>query len=146
MALERAFDDAKHRRLPSRPAMLIRQQGETLNALVFGAAHDLDGGWTDEAKISLQKTILDTLGERDDASLISNAELITPADLESTLGLDGGHLFHGEFALDQFLSFRPHPMMSGYCSGIDGLWLGGAGMHPAGGFTLGQGVLAAGRV
>jgi phytoene dehydrogenase-like protein len=145
-ALERAFDDAKHRRLPKRPAMLIRQRGETLNALVFGAAHDLDGGWSDEAKISLQKTILDTLGERDDASLISNAELITPADLESTLGLEGGHLFHGEFALDQFLSFRPHPMMSGYRSGIDGLWLGGAGMHPAGGFTLGQGILAAGRV
>jgi phytoene dehydrogenase-like protein len=145
-ALERAFDDAKHRRLPSRPAMLIRQRGETLNALVFGAAHDLDGGWSDEARISLQKTILDTLGERADASLISNAELITPVDLESTYGLEGGHLFHGEFALDQFLSFRPHPMLSGYKSGIDGLWLGGAGMHPAGGFTLGQGILAAGQV
>ena len=69
--------------------------------------------------------------------------LWTPNDLEQEFGLEGGHLFHGEFALDQFLSFRPHPSLAGYATEIGGLFLGGAGMHPAGGFTLAQGILAA---
>ena len=72
--------------------------------------------------------------------------LLTPADLEAEFGLDGGHLFHGEFAIDQFLSFRPHPKLAGYRTAIDGLFLGGAGMHPSGGFTLAQGILAARQV
>lgn len=140
--IERAFDDAKHRRLPSRPALEVFQSDGHAQILVFGAAYDLDGGWTDVARVQLQESIMAVLAEHVDVGCIENVVLRTPADLESEAGLTGGHLFHGEFALDQFLSFRPHPSMSNHESGIAGLRLGGCGTHPAGGFTLVQGVLA----
>lgn len=140
--LERAFDDAKHRRLPKRPALeIFRSQGRA-QILIYGAPYDLEGGWTDIARVQLQNTVLAVLGEHIEAGWVEDIVLRTPHDLESDAGLEGGHLFHGEFALDQFLSFRPHPSMSNHESGIAGLRLGGCGTHPAGGFTLVQGVLA----
>jgi phytoene dehydrogenase-like protein len=140
--IERAFDDAKHRRLPSRPALEIFQSNGRAQILAFGAAYDLDGGWTDAARAQLQASIMAVLAEHTDGASIDDVVLRTPADLETEMGLAGGHLFHGEFALDQFLSFRPHPSMSNHESGIAGLRIGGCGTHPAGGFTLVQGVLA----
>src|SRR6185369_8203872 len=39
--------------------------------------------------------------------LIVQRQVITPLDLEETYGLTGGHIFHGEHALDQLFAFRP---------------------------------------
>lgn len=140
VSIERAFDDAKHRRVPSSPVLDIRQEGTTASVLVFGAPIDLDGGWTTEAVEQLKQAVIDALGAPEGMQVL---QMWSPADLEEEFGLEGGHLFHGEFALDQFLSFRPHPSLAGYTTEIGGLFLGGAGMHPAGGFTLAQGILAA---
>ena len=41
-----------------------------------------------------------------DSSVVAR-EVITPLDLERTYGLTGGHIFHGEIALDQFFVARP---------------------------------------
>ena len=142
-SLERAFDDAKHRRVPSRPCLDVSQVNGVIKVLVYGAPIDIDGGWTDEAKVALQKNVLAVLAEYTETDSLTDATLLTPADLQSEYGLEGGHLYHGEFALDQFLSFRPHPSLCRYKTPISGLFLGGAGMHPAGGFTLAQGVLSA---
>ena len=38
-------------------------------------------------------------------------------------------------SLDQLLSFRPSPSLSGYRTPIGGLFLTGAGTHPGGGVT-----------
>ena len=38
---------------------------------------------------------------------IEAREVITPKDLEQTYGLTGGHIFHGELALDQLFTMRP---------------------------------------
>jgi beta-carotene ketolase (CrtO type) len=38
-------------------------------------------------------------------------------------------------SLDQLLSFRPSPSLSGYRAPIGGLFLTGAGTHPGGGVT-----------
>jgi phytoene dehydrogenase-like protein len=140
VSLERAFDDAKHRRVPSAPVLDIRQGEGRASILVFGAPIDLDGGWSAAAAAQLQRSVAEALGHPEGMEVQG---LWTPNDLEQEFGLEGGHLFHGEFALDQFLSFRPHPSLAGYATEIGGLFLGGAGMHPAGGFTLAQGILAA---
>ena len=42
---------------------------------------------------------------------------------------------HVEMSLDQLLSFRPSPSLSGYRTPIGGLFLTGAGTHPGGGVT-----------
>ena len=41
------------------------------------------------------------------AASILHHQIITPKDLEETYGLTGGHIFHGELALDQFFTMRP---------------------------------------
>jgi beta-carotene ketolase (CrtO type) len=42
---------------------------------------------------------------------------------------------HVEMSLDQLLSFRPSPSLSGYRTPVAGLFLTGAGTHPGGGVT-----------
>jgi beta-carotene ketolase (CrtO type) len=42
---------------------------------------------------------------------------------------------HVEMSLDQLLSFRPSPSLSGYRTPVGGLFLTGAGTHPGGGVT-----------
>jgi phytoene dehydrogenase-like protein len=61
-------------------------------------------------------------------------ETLTPADLAERYGTTGGHIHHGEHALDQ-LFLRPTPETSRYATPIPGLFLGGSGSHPGGGIT-----------
>jgi len=61
-------------------------------------------------------------------------------------GMDGGHMHHGEHALDQMLVARPLLGMSDYGSTVRGLYLGSAGSHPGGGITGLPGLLAAQHV
>ena len=69
----------------------------------------------------------------DIASLITAQELLTPADLADTFGMTGGNWHHGELTMDQVLMTRPATGISQYRTGIDGLYLCGAGSHPGGG-------------
>jgi phytoene dehydrogenase-like protein len=69
-------------------------------------------------------------------SLVVAAQLVTPEDLEEQYGFAGGHMFHGELALDQLFTMRPLLGFARYNSPIAGLYLCGAGTHP-GGFLTG---------
>ena len=76
-------------------------------------------------------------------SAVVAADVISPRELQSQAGLSGGHMFHGELALDQLFTMRPLLGHAGYGSPIRGLHLCGAGTHP-GGFMAGtSGRLAA---
>ncbi len=77
------------------------------------------------------------------SSLIEHQQVITPIDLEETYGLTGGHIFHGEPALDQLFTMRPILGWAQYLTPIHGLYLCGAGAHPGGGLTAGPGQNAA---
>jgi phytoene dehydrogenase-like protein len=68
--------------------------------------------------------------------LVLAAQVATPADLEASLGMAGGHIFHGELSPDQLFAARPVIGLGRYRTPIDGLYLGGAGTHP-GGFLTG---------
>lgn len=67
--------------------------------------------------------------------LVSARQIITPLDLEQTYGLSGGHIHHGEQALDQFFTFRPLIGWAQYRTPLKHLYLCGAGTHPGGGIT-----------
>jgi phytoene dehydrogenase-like protein len=58
---------------------------------------------------------------------------LTPADMERSLRLRGGHWHHGELAFDAFLMLRPVPGAARYATPMPGLYLCGAGCHPCGG-------------
>jgi phytoene dehydrogenase-like protein len=76
-------------------------------------------------------------------SLILHREVITPVDLEEKYGLTGGHIFHGELALDQLFTMRPLLGWARYRAPIHGLYLCGAGTHPGYGVSGLSGLNAA---
>jgi phytoene dehydrogenase-like protein len=77
------------------------------------------------------------------SDLVEDAQIITPKDLEDTYGLTGGHIFHGELALDQFFTMRPLLDWARYRTPIRNLYLCGSGTHPGAGLTGGSGMNAA---
>ena len=75
--------------------------------------------------------------------LIVGKQVITPLELEQTYRLSGGHIHHGEQALDQFFTFRPLINWAQYRTPLKRLYLCGAGTHPGGGITGISGMNAA---
>jgi phytoene dehydrogenase-like protein len=156
--LERAADALKYGEQPAEPWLDVRDCGRgdpgcapagagTLAVHVHGVPRDLRGGWTDAARDDLRERVLAALeravpGVRD--SLVGQ-KMLTPADLESELGLRGGQLFGGEEVLDQLWLQRPSLALSRYATPLVGLYLGGSGNHPGGAYLGGAGVLAARR-
>ena len=69
--------------------------------------------------------------------------IITPVDLESKYGMTGGHIFHGELALDQLFTMRPLLGWARYRTPIHGLYMCGAGTHPGYGVSGLSGLNAA---
>ncbi|CAI8284165.1 MAG: Phytoene desaturase (neurosporene-forming) [Porticoccaceae bacterium UBA1117] len=155
-AIEFAFDDAKYGEYSKSPVMeiiipsmvdpsLAPKGQQVLSAHVMYVPHKLKGGWTDEARQNLYQRLVDTLesyapGIRQQ---IIHGEILTPADLEQTYHLTGGHWHHAELSMDQMLMMRPTYEAAQYSTPIPGLYLCGAGSHPGGGLMGGPGHNAA---
>ena len=154
--IERAFDHVKYGRFSPAPWLEVTIPSLVDASLAPPGAHVLsiyaqyapatlrEGTW-DASRRALLDAVLDTLdrympGVR---SLIVDAEVLTPADLEREWGFSGGHIHHGELALDQLFTMRPLLGWSQYRTPIDGLWLCSAGTHPGLGLTGGSGANAA---
>ncbi len=153
--LERAFDHAKYGELSSDPWLdiaipslldpgLAPQGAHVASIYVHYAPYRLRTGDWNAARDRLLAVTLDVL-ERHAPGVrgqILAAQVVTPADLESAHGLAGGHIFHGELALDQLLMMRPLLGYGRYTTPIKGLYLCGAGTHPGGFLTGASGRLA----
>jgi phytoene dehydrogenase-like protein len=154
--LERAFDHSKYGRYSTEPYIeftipslldpsLAPAGAHVLSAYVQFAPYKLrDASWEQEGQ-GLARAALETL-ERYAPGLRSLAvaqQIITPLDLERTYGFTGGHIFHGELALDQMLSMRPLLGWGHYRTPIRALYLCSSGTHPGTGFTGGSGANAA---
>lgn len=155
--LEKAFDAVKYGRFSPEPHLdltipslsdpsLAPAGHHVLSALVHCAPYDLKEGWSGQARHDLERVVLDRLEDTFPGirKSIVASEVLTPLDLETEYGCSGGHLFHGELALDQLLFMRPTPETSGYRTPIQGLYLAGSGCHPGGGMTGLPGWLGAG--
>ena len=154
--LERAFDCVKYGEVSTRPWLDITIPSIADMELTPKGAHVASiythyapfaprGASQDVAKDMLLNNTLGTLdtyapGIR---ALVVGAEVLTPAELQKELGLSGGHMFHGELALDQLFTMRPILGHAGYAGPIRGLYLCGAGTHPGGFMTGTSGRLAA---
>ena len=92
----------------------------------------------------LLKAVVQTLAPYapDLADTIVGHQVLTPADLEAEYGLSGGHLLHGEAALDQLFAFRPLIGWAQHRTPLERLYLCGSGTHPGGGITGGSGANA----
>ena len=154
--LERAFDHAKYGEFSSEPWLdvsipsildpqLAPAGSHVMSIYVHFAPYTLRGAPWESSRETLGQTVMRTLDrfapgiER----LIVAADMITPTELEQEYGFFGGHVFHGELALDQLLTMRPILGHAQYRAPISGLYLCGAGTHPGGFLTGGSGRNAA---
>ena len=145
--LERAFASIRLGRLPERPPLM----------LAFPSA--LEEGWAPPGRAALWLSTFvpwrPAAGRWDPAALERAADhawrtaekalgttlgpverhLAGPMDWVARTGNPHANPNHVEMSLDQLLSFRPSPSLSGYRTPIGGLFLTGAGTHPGGGVT-----------
>jgi phytoene dehydrogenase-like protein len=154
--LERAFDHAKYGELSKEPWLEVMLPSLLDQTLAPAGAHVASvyvhyvpyrlrrADWT-AAKDALLQATLDVL-ERYAPGIrpaIVAAQVITPQDMQREYGFAGGHIFHGELALDQLFTMRPLLGFARYATPIRRLYLCGAGTHPGGFMTGASGRLAA---
>ncbi len=156
--LERAFDAVKYRRMSETPILdihvptvarpnLAPRGHSVVSVLVYHAPRSLERGWSDAAEAALGERVLDVLEPHitDLRAAVVGQLVRSPDELEREYGLTGGHLHHGEHALDQLL-VRPAPGCTRYRTPLPGLVLCGGGTHPGGGLTCAPGYQAAGAI
>jgi phytoene dehydrogenase-like protein len=102
------------------------------------------GNWSDR-RDELVNIVIKTLGTYSPnlANIVEGAHVLTPRDLESAYGFTGGHIFHGEIALDQIFTMRPVLDWARYQTPVKGLFLCSNGTHPGNGLTGASGANAA---
>ena len=154
--LERAFDASKYGEYSQHPYLeatiptlwdtSLAPPGKHVMSIYMQYApfHLRSTAW-DSQRDALGDTVVKTLAEYapDLPDLIEAREVITPKDLERTYGLTGGHIFHGELALDQLFTMRPLLNWAQYRTPIKNLYLCGSGTHPGIGLTGTSGANAA---
>lgn len=146
--LEKAFDASKYGDFSPEPYLdctiptvsdpsLAPAGSHVMSVTMQFAPYKLKAGdWSKHAD-ALGDVVTNLLGEYapNFKDLVVARQVLTPADLESSYGLTGGHVLHGETTIDQFFAFRPLLGWAQYRTPIEALYLCGAGTHPGGGVT-----------
>ena len=118
--LERAFDESKYGNFSRQPYIEITLPSLSDPSLAPAGQHVMsiymqyapyklkNDDWENQRK-ALGETVVQTVAQYAPnlPQTILHHQIITPKDLEETYGLTGGHIFHGELALDQFFTMRP---------------------------------------
>ena len=128
--LEKAYDDAKHRRVSANPYIEARADGNRLEVHVQYVPHGVAAGGLAERVVAVLAPHLAG------ASLLEQARLVDEDSPE-------GQAWHAEPGLDQALWMRPLPELAHYRTPIEGLWLCGPAMHPGAAAPGAAGAIAA---
>ena len=75
--------------------------------------------------------------------IVIGRQVLTPLDIERTMGLTEGNIFQGELSLEQLFFNRPVPGYARFRTPVQNLWLSGSSTHPGGGLMGANGRLAA---
>jgi phytoene dehydrogenase-like protein len=157
--LERAFDHAKYGELSEHPWLDVRIPSVLDPSLAPPGAHVMSiyaqyappclrgTAWSAERETGGERVLraLEPYAPRI-SELVVARQVITPAELQDEYGFSGGHIFHGELALDQLFTMRPLLGHARYATPIEGLYLCSAGTHPGGMMSGASGRLAADQV
>ncbi len=154
--LERAFDESKYGNfsrnpyiemaIPSLSDPSLAPSGQHVMSIYMQyAPYNLKNSDWETQRNALAEEIVKTISQYAPnlPQTIIGHQMITPKDMETTYGLTGGHIFHGELALDQFFTMRPLLDWARYNTPIERLYLCGSGTHPGTGLTGGSGANAA---
>src|SRR5258706_5367368 len=154
--LERAFDASKYGDFSKTPVLdvtiptildpsLAPDGKHVLSAYVQFAPFKLKEGNWDSRRHDLGHAVVKTLTAYAPnlPNLIEYMQVITPLDFERSYGFTGGHIFHGQLALDQLFTMRPILDWARYKTPIRGLFLCGSGTPAGNGLTGASGANAA---
>ncbi len=157
--LERAFDEAKYGWYSSRPYIdgaiqstidpdMAPPGKHVMSCFIQYTPYQLRESDWDTERHNLGDTVQRTLESffPGFSDLILHREVVTPLDIERTVGLSEGNIFAGEFLAPQMYFFRPAPGWSQYRTPIDGYYQCGSGTHPGGCVMGAPGKLAAERI
>ncbi|HCO04174.1 MAG TPA: amine oxidase, partial [Actinobacteria bacterium] len=156
--MERAYDDAKYGRHSARPYIdmviptlvdpsMAPPGKHVISCFVQYAPYHLAEGpldW-DRQREAFGDAVVDTIAERapNIRSLILHRQVLTPLDIERTMGLSEGNIFQGELSLEQLFWGRPVAGWARFRTPVQDLWMCGSATHPGGGIMGAPGRLAA---
>jgi phytoene dehydrogenase-like protein len=157
--LEEAFDDCRAGRFSRRPFLDCCVQStidpdmsppgkHIMSCFVMYAPYHLAESDWDTEREPLGDAVQETLEEffPGFSNLILHREIVTPLDIERTIGLSEGNIFAGELFSSQLFLNRPAPGWNQYKTPISGYYQCGSGTHPGGCVSGGPGKLAARQI
>jgi phytoene dehydrogenase-like protein len=156
--MERAYDEAKYGHWSSKPYIdiviptlvdpsMAPPGKHVMSCFVQYAPYHLDpalGGWNEQRE-AFGDAVVNRIAEfaPDLPSKILHRQVMTPLDIERSIGLTEGNIFQGELSLEQLFFSRPVPGWARFKTPIRDLWLCGSSTHPGGGIMGANGRLAA---
>lgn len=154
--LERAYDDWKDDRwsadpyvdlvIPSQFDPTVAPPGKhMMSVFVQYCPAEVEGGWNNENRDAFGATVINQIADYSPnfKDLILHAEVRTPRDLETEVGLTQGNIFQGELTLDQLMFNRPFPGYAQYRGPVKNMYICGSSSHPGGGVMGAPGANAA---
>lgn len=154
--LERAYDDAKYGNYSKKPYIdivipsmidpgMAPPGKHVMSCFVQYAPYDLKQDSWEEKREQFGDTVVETLSEYipNLKKIILHRQVMTPWDIEQTIGLTQGNIFQGELSLSQLFFLRPSAGWANYTTPIIGYYQCGSGTHPGGGIMGAPGRLAA---
>ena len=154
--IERAYDEAKYGDFSHRPYIdailpsmidpdMAPPGKHVMSCFVQYAPYELKEGTWPERREAFGDAVVDTLSEYipNLKKIILHRQVLTPWDMEQTVGLTQGNIFQGELSLSQLFFLRPAPGVAGYRTPVSSYYQCGSGTHPGGGISGAPGRLAA---
>ena len=154
--MERAYDDAKYGDFSQRPFIdmimpsvidpaMAPPGKHVVSCFVQYAPYELSDGTWDDKREAFGDAVVDTLAQYmpNLKDIILHRQVLTPLDIERTIGISQGNIFHGELSLSQLFFLRPAPGYAKYRTPIRNYYQCGSGTHPGGGIMGASGKLAA---
>lgn len=156
--MEQAYDDAKNGSFSRRPYIdtviptlvdprMAPPGKHVMSCFVQYAPYELADGahWDDARREEFGDAVVDTIAERAPnlRDLILHRQVLSPLDIERTMGLTEGNIFQGELSLEQLFFNRPVPGYARFRTPLRDLWMCGSSAHPGGGIMGAPGRIAA---
>ena len=154
--IERAYDAAKYGRFSPNPYIdaifpsmidpdMAPPGKHVMSCFVQYAPYNLAEGTWEQQREAFGDAVVATLSQYipNLKKIILHRQVLSPWDIEQTVGLSGGNIFQGELSLSQLFFLRPAPGYAQYRTPIHGYYQCGSGTHPGGGITGAPGRLAA---
>lgn len=154
--IERAYDTAKYGGIPEHPYIdvvipsmidpnMAPPGKHVMSCFVQYAPYHLSEGTWEARREEFGDNVVNTLSEHfpNLKDIILHRQVLSPWDIEQSIGLTHGNIFQGDLSLSQLFFLRPAHGYAQYRTPISNYFQCGSAAHPGGGITGAPGRLAA---